>query len=108
MPIYEYRCQGCGRRVALFFRSISGASQPRCPHCGSGDLTRLVSQVAVLRPWGESLDWVPDAESLDDVDEDSPQEVARWARRLREEMGEGAEEWGPEEDYPGEPEEGEE
>ena len=35
MPIYEYRCQDCRRRVSLFFRSFSDIEdEPTCPRCG--------------------------------------------------------------------------
>ncbi|MFQ6001951.1 MAG: zinc ribbon domain-containing protein, partial [Anaerolineae bacterium] len=34
MPIYEYRCQSCGRRISLL-RSLSDESPPRCTACGS-------------------------------------------------------------------------
>ena len=33
MPIYEYRCEQCGNRVAVLVRSSEAA--PRCPQCGS-------------------------------------------------------------------------
>jgi len=87
MPIYEYRCRACGRRISLFFRTFSGVGTPTCPLCGSEDLERLISRVTVLRSWGESLDRVPDPESLSDWDEDNPRETARWLRRLRQELG---------------------
>jgi|SRR5215212_1159209 len=54
MPIYEYRCGECRRRVSLFYQTISLAearqAEARCPHCGSAQLTRLVSQFSVVRP----------------------------------------------------------
>ena len=51
MPIYEYRCLGCKRKVQVFFRSYSTVNQDeaRCPHCGSHQLTRLFSRVRVIR-----------------------------------------------------------
>ena len=49
MPIYEYRCNGCGRRVQLFFRSFSAVQSGSCPHCGSTDLARAPSRVAIVR-----------------------------------------------------------
>ena len=49
MPIYEYRCNRCQRRVSVFQRSIQGATAAACSHCSSTDLTRLISRVAVMR-----------------------------------------------------------
>ena len=70
MPIYEYRCQSCNRKVSVFFRSFSDSKEPRCTHCDSADLTRLVSSFTVMRGWGESLDGLPDFDGMGDFDED--------------------------------------
>ena len=46
MPIYEYRCAGCGRKASIFFRSISVVeANPECPHCGEQRLERRMSRV---------------------------------------------------------------
>ena len=56
MPVYDYRCNSCGRKVALFYKSYKdydAASENNahtCPNCGSHDLTRLISRVAIARP----------------------------------------------------------
>ena len=44
MPIYEYRCRGCGHAFEALVRT---ADTPACPSCGAGDLERLVSLFAV-------------------------------------------------------------
>ncbi len=46
MPIYEYRCQDCGKRVEMLLRS--GDESPRCPSCGSALLEKLISTPYVL------------------------------------------------------------
>jgi putative FmdB family regulatory protein len=48
MPIYEYRCQSCGRGSSALLRSWDAADPP-CPHCGSRSLGRLVSTFATAR-----------------------------------------------------------
>lgn len=46
MPIYEYRCAGCGRKASIFFRSMSVVeADPACPHCGERRLERKMSRV---------------------------------------------------------------
>ncbi|NDJ60665.1 MAG: hypothetical protein GYB67_06040 [Chloroflexi bacterium] len=52
MPVYEYRCNSCGRDSALYYKSYRDydAATPACPHCGSTDLTRRISTVAIQRP----------------------------------------------------------
>ncbi len=87
MPIYEYRCQACGKRTSVFLRSMSAQTDPRCEHCGSGQLSRLISRVAVGRSSTGSLDGF-DERMFAGVDENDPRSMARFARRMRDEMGE--------------------
>jgi putative FmdB family regulatory protein len=86
MPIYEYRCAACRRRTSLFVRSPASSGRPRCEHCGSSKMTRLLSRFAVHRGGGGAD--IDDMGGLDDVDENDPKSVARWARRMKDEMGE--------------------
>lgn len=87
MPIYEFHCEGCRRKVSVFQRSITSTAVPACPECGSENLRRLVSQFAFRRSSPGLGDF--DMENLPpDVDENDPQSVARWARRMGEEVGE--------------------
>ncbi len=56
MPAYDYRCNVCGRKFALFYKSYkdydaaAAANTQTCPNCGSHELTRLISRVAIARP----------------------------------------------------------
>jgi len=52
MPIYEYRCEACGKRSTSLLPSYSSADPP-CPHCGKPALKRLVSTFATVSS-GES------------------------------------------------------
>ncbi len=83
MPIYEYRCRDCRRRVSVFQRSISSPVAARCDRCGGGNLERLLSRFSVVRGAG-GIDSFDDA----DIDENDPRSMARWARRMAEESGE--------------------
>lgn len=85
MPIYEYRCAACRRRSSVFVRSATSTVRPRCEHCGSARMTRLMSKFAVHRGASSDLD---DAGGIEDIDENDPKAVARWARQMKEEMGE--------------------
>lgn len=89
MPIYEYRCQDCRRRVSLLYRSFGDIpDRPACPRCGSVRLARLISRVAVLRSDDSRLDDLADPSSLGDLDEDDPKSIARWMRKMSAETGE--------------------
>lgn len=48
MPIYEYRCEACGKRSSALLPSYS-SPDPECPHCGKSELKRLVSTFATAR-----------------------------------------------------------
>lgn len=88
MPIYEYVCRSCRRRSSILFRSYSQVSEPVCTHCGSQEMTRLVSRFAVAKSEESRLDDLADPSSFGDLDENDPRSVAKWARRMGDEMGE--------------------
>src|SRR5262245_11363588 len=97
MPIYEYRCAGCNRRVSLFYQTFSSASAatPTCDRCGSGNLSRLVSRVFQLKSEDAQLEDLADPSTFGDLDENDPKSVARWARKLGQQMGEDlGDDWG--------------
>ena len=95
MPIYEYHCKDCQRRVSILWRSFSEASdgEATCPRCGGTNLTRLVSRVRVIRSEESRLDDLSDPSFLSDFDEDDPRSMGRMMRRMADEVGE---ELGPE------------
>jgi putative FmdB family regulatory protein len=88
VPIYEYRCNGCGNHASLFQRSIQSEAAAACPHCNSRDLVRLISRVAVVRSEESRLDGLASDAGMADLDESDPRSLARWARRMGREMGE--------------------
>jgi putative FmdB family regulatory protein len=94
MPIYEYRCADCKKRVSIFFRSFSVANNPVCPNCGGRQLLRLVSRVATVKSEEARLEAMSDPSSFGDVDENDPKSVARFMRKMGDQMG--GEDLGPE------------
>ena len=46
MPIYEYRCNGCGNEFE-FLQLPSKTATPACPSCAGEDLERLPTGFAV-------------------------------------------------------------
>ncbi len=88
MPIYEYECQGCRRRVSLLVRSLAGYTSPRCPRCGSAELSRLMSRFATVKSEDARLESLGDPSQYGDLDENDPKSVARFMKRMGQEMGE--------------------
>jgi putative FmdB family regulatory protein len=46
MPIFEYKCQACGKTFESFSQRASAIKSPVCPSCGSKDAERLFSVFA--------------------------------------------------------------
>jgi putative FmdB family regulatory protein len=87
MPIYEYRCGSCRRRVQVFFRSFSAVGSATCPNCQSTDLQRVPSRVAQVKSESSYEDFLSDPSNLENVDYDNPRAMAQWARRMGEAAG---------------------
>ncbi len=88
MPIYEYECQGCRRRVSLLIRTLHPAEAPRCPRCNSAELSRLMSRFATVKSEDARLDSLSDPSSFGDLDENDPRSVAQFVKKMGSEMGE--------------------
>lgn len=52
MPSYEYRCNVCSRPTTFTYKTYKeyDEAERRCPNCGSAELTRLISRIAIARP----------------------------------------------------------
>ncbi len=51
MPIYEYRCAGCGHEFELLQR-ISAPPPDTCESCGEGPLSKLISRTSFVLKGG--------------------------------------------------------
>lgn len=92
MPTYEFRCNACRRKVTVTTKTYSeyDALTPTCPHCGSTNLTRLISRVAITKsPLARmtSGSW-DDDDAFDDLDDADPRTMARVLREMSAEVGE--------------------
>ena len=90
MPIYEYGCYDCHKRVNVFFRSFADVEtkEATCPRCGGTHLKRLVSKVAFVRSEESRLENLADPGSLAGLDESDPKSIGRWMRKMSNEMSE--------------------
>jgi putative FmdB family regulatory protein len=46
MPLYEYRCPGCGHRFEMLQRMGEGADGLACPRCGAAKVEKQFSTFA--------------------------------------------------------------
>ncbi len=58
MPLYEYACSACGK-TSEFLVSTTQQQALQCPHCGSGDLKKMLSAHAAYA--GKSRNTLPGA-----------------------------------------------
>ena len=88
VPIYEYECQGCRRRMSVLVRSLAHQASPRCSRCGSADMSRLMSRFSTVKSEDARLESLADPAQYGDLDENDPKSVARFMKRMGQEMGE--------------------
>lgn len=90
MPIYEYYCYDCKKRVSVFFRTMSEASDEAalCPSCEGKKLKRLVSKVRTLRSEESRLESLADPSMMAGLEGEDPKALASFMRRMSSEMGE--------------------
>ena len=88
MPIYEFRCNICRKKVNLFIRSVNAPLSPSCPHCGSQEVTRLMSNFAYHKSEQMRLEQSgpPQAVGGSDYYKD-PRNIGRWAEHRLKELG---------------------
>jgi putative FmdB family regulatory protein len=90
MPIYEYYCADCRKRVSVFFRTFGEASDDAavCPNCQGTRLRRLVSRVAVLKSEESRMENLADPSLMSGLESEDPAALASFMRRMSGEMGE--------------------
>jgi putative FmdB family regulatory protein len=89
MPYYEYRCQDCGRKVRYFFTYEEyDTAEPTCTNCGSKQVQRLISRVALAKSEESRMDAMDPEKMMAGLDEDDPQSMGRFMRQMSSEMGE--------------------
>lgn len=89
MPIYEYRCETCKRKVSVLVMRM-GEEAAACPRCGGSRLVRLWSRFATTRSEEDRLERLATDAELAGLDENDPKSVARFMRRMGSELGEEA------------------
>lgn len=88
MPVYEFFCMGCKRRVRLRMSySEYDQTEPICPQCGSADMKRRLGRIAIARAESSRLDNLMSDSSLAGLEED-PRAMGHFMREMSREMGE--------------------
>jgi putative FmdB family regulatory protein len=87
MPIFEYYCRECKRKMSFLVLSPS-SFKPACKFCGREDIEQLYSRFAMPKSEESRLEALADPASLSGLDENDPGSVARWMKKMGKEMGE--------------------
>ena len=88
MPIYEFLCPECNNKSSILIRAGAKSFRAKCPVCGSGELTRVMSSFAYHR----SLQTIheqagePQRSPSPDYYKD-PRNIGRWAEKRFDELG---------------------
>lgn len=83
MPVYEYRCNSCRRKVSLFVRGFSQTPEAVCHYCGGKELTRLFSTFARLKTDKDVYDDIlGDTQLVNRMMANDPSALVEWSRRM--------------------------
>jgi len=94
MPVYEYRCDDCRRRVSLYIRGFSESPEPVCTNCGGKNLTRLFSTFARLKTDKDVYENIlSDSDLVKGMMANDPRALVEWSRRMEGTEGEKAPEY---------------
>jgi putative FmdB family regulatory protein len=88
MPIYEYRCNDCGKISEFLLIKVHEAFIPQCKRCKSKKMTRVLSRVRVVRSEESRMESLADPSKWGGLDENDPKSMAKWMKRMGKEMGE--------------------
>ena len=88
MPIYEYRCEACGKISEFLLIRRDEAFVPQCKRCKSKKMSRILSKVRVIRSEESRMESLADPSKWGDLDEKDPRSMAKMMRRLGKEFGE--------------------
>jgi putative FmdB family regulatory protein len=81
MPIYEYRCEKCGKISSHLVLNKDDLSS-YCKHCGSSSVTKLISRVNVRLSEGTRLEKLTDPAMTAGLDENDPKSMAKWMKKM--------------------------
>ena len=88
MPIYEYRCEDCGRISEFLMIKTEDKVTPQCKRCKSKKMSRVLSRVRVIRSEESRIESLADPSKWGDLDEKDPKSMAKIMKRMGKEFGE--------------------
>ncbi len=87
MPIYEYRCNKCGKEFSLLFLNPKEVEKAKCKFCRSKSLTRLLSSFQVHQTEESRLADFDTSKRRDDSFYKDTRNIGLWAKKRMRELG---------------------
>jgi putative FmdB family regulatory protein len=88
MPLYEYLCLDCKKRSTVLILSLAHQVPAACSHCASARVERILSRFASPKSEEARLEALANPSNLAGLDENDPQSMTRFMKKMGEEMGE--------------------
>ena len=84
MPLFEFSCRSCSKRFTFLTGVVQNEVPPRCPVCGSAELSKLMSRFSRGGDDDARMDAL--ADRLDDGGLDDDVSLRRFAREMSREI----------------------
>jgi len=82
MPVYEYNCQGCKRKVSVYFKSFDTSSAV-CPKCGSKDMQKIFSTFKVKKTYMDVYEDILSDNQLErGLLRNDPKALSQWNKKM--------------------------
>lgn len=87
MPVYEYRCQECGKVSSFLVRKPEEVEALHCRYCGKQRLMRIFSRFAYHRAEADRLAEFDTSKNYGPEFYKDNRNVGLWAKKRAQEMG---------------------
>jgi DNA-directed RNA polymerase subunit N (RpoN/RPB10) len=91
MPIYDFRCQDCGRKSSLTYKTYAEYDRavPQCLYCQSVKVVRWIAPVAIAKSFERRFgNAETDETALNDLADADPKLMGRYLRSMSDATGE--------------------
>jgi putative FmdB family regulatory protein len=86
LPLFEFKCKSCARKFTALVGVIADSAPPKCPACGSTDLSKLMSRFAAVRSEEDMLASLSDPDKVGDLED--PANMRKFVKEMGQELGE--------------------
>ena len=72
MPIYEFRCQDCGKQISVLMSINDQPENFHCPNCNNTNLKKLISRFVSPKSEDARMESLADPSRWRGLDENDP------------------------------------